>query len=89
MSRQIRFNGRETAVMRAIGFGLGISGKDLQERLQMGHDDMADVLSTLMELGYVETASARERVYQEDYEAEMFEINPSYVADLKIVLKRD
>jgi len=40
MSRQIRFNGRETAVMRAIGFGLGISGKDLQERLQMGHDDM-------------------------------------------------
>jgi len=37
-------------------------------------------MSTLMEFGYVETASARERVYQEDYEAEMFEINPLYGA---------
>jgi len=29
--------------MRAIRLGLGISGKVLQERLQNGHDDMADV----------------------------------------------
>jgi len=29
-----------------------------------------------MELGYVETASARERVYQEDYEAEMLRSIP-------------
>jgi hypothetical protein len=88
MSRIIRLNGREAAVLKAIGFGLGISGQDLQERLQMAHEDLVDVLNTLLDIGYAEAASMKERVSQEEYLTEMFEINPSYVADLKVALKR-
>ena len=88
MSRIIRLNGREAAVLRAIGFGLGVSGKDLQERLQMAHDDLADVLNTLLDIGYVETASMREKIPGAEYLEEMFEMNPSYVGDLKIALRR-
>ncbi len=89
MSRIIRLNGREAAVLKSIGFGLGISGKELQERLQMAHEDLSDVLNTLLDVGYVETATMREHVGVEDYLDESFEINPSYVADLKGVLKRE
>jgi hypothetical protein len=88
MSRIIRLNGREAAVLKAIGFGLGLSGKDLQERIQMAHEDLVDVLNTLLDVGYVEAASMKERVSQEEYLTEMFELNPSYVADLKVALKR-
>ncbi len=88
MSRIIRLNGREASVLRTIGFGLGVAGAELQERLQMAAEDLVDVLNTLLDIGYVETASMKERVVLEAYEAETFEINPSYAGDLKAVLRR-
>ena len=88
MSRIIRLNGREAAVLKSIGFGLGVTGQELQERMQMAHEDLSDVLNTLLDIGYVETTSMRERVSVTDYLAETFELNPSYVADLKDALKK-
>jgi hypothetical protein len=88
MARIIRLNGREASLLRTIGFGLGVSGTELQERLQMAPEDLVDVINTLLDLGYVETASAKERITLEDFAAESFEINPSYAADLKTVLRR-
>jgi hypothetical protein len=89
MSRIIRLNGREAAVLKSIGFGQGITGQELQERIRMAHDDLSDVLNTLLDIGYAETASMRERITAEDYLTETFELNPSYVADLKEALKRN
>jgi hypothetical protein len=88
MARIIRLNGREASVLRTIGFGLGVKGKELQERMQMAHDDLVDVLNTLLDVGYVETPTMKERVTVADYDAEEFEINPSYASDLKEALRR-
>jgi hypothetical protein len=88
MARQIKMSGRELGVMRAIGFGLGVSGTELQERTNIAPEDLCDVLNTLLDIGYIEVTSAKQRVTEADYAAENFEINPSYVADLKDVMRR-
>jgi hypothetical protein len=88
MARQIKLNGRELGVMRTIGFGLGVSGTELQERTQIAPEDLCDVLNTLIDMGYAETTSMKQRVSVDDYSAENFEINPSYVSELKLALRR-
>lgn len=88
MARIIRLNGRESAVLRYIGFGLGVTGTELQDRLQMPAEDVVDVLNTLLDIGYVETPTMKERITVEEFAAETFEINPSYAGDLKAVLRR-
>jgi len=86
--KELKLNGRELGVMRAIGFGLGVTGTELQERTQIEPEDLCDVLNTLIDIGYLETASMKERVDESCYAAENFEINPSYASDLKVAMKR-
>jgi hypothetical protein len=88
MARIIRLNGREISVLRTIGFGLGVAGSELQERMQMAPEDLVDVLNTMLGVGYVEAASAKEKVTVDDYAADTFEINPAYAGDLRDALKR-
>jgi DNA-binding IclR family transcriptional regulator len=88
MARQIKLNGRELGVLRSIGFGLGVSGTELQERTQIAPEDLCDVLNTLLDIGYVETTTMKNSVGLLDYAAENFEINPSYVTDLKEAMRR-
>lgn len=88
MAKAIRLSGREAAVLRSIGFGLGITGTELSERMQMAEDELVDVLNALLDTGYVETASMRERVEPADFAGETFEVNPSYAGDLKAAMRR-
>jgi hypothetical protein len=88
MPKTIRLSGREASVLRGIGFGLGIKGDELLERLQMAPEDLLDVLNTLLDAGYVETASMKEKVAIEEMSTEEFEVNPSYAADLKQAMRR-
>lgn len=88
MGRTPKLNGREAGLLRAIGFGLGVSGAELKERTQMSDEDLCDVLNTLLDVGYVETSTMKERVSMEELERENFEINPSYATDLKHALRR-
>ena len=88
MGRTPKLNGREVGLLKAIGFGLGVSGVELQERMQMTAVDLCDVLNTLLDIGYVETVSLKERVTMETLATESFEINPSYASDLKESLRR-
>lgn len=88
MAKAIRLSGREAGVLRSIGFGLGIPGAELSERMQMAEDELVDVLNTLLDAGYVETASMRERVEVADFAKETFEVNPSYAGDLKAAMRR-
>ena len=88
MGRTPKLNGRESGMLKAIGFGLGVSGEELLERTQMSPEDLCDVLNTLLDIGYVETASMKERVTPEMLTTENFEINPSYATDLKEAMKR-
>jgi len=88
MARPIKLTGRESGVLRAIGFGLGIRGGELCERLQMAPEDLVDVLNTLLDAGFVETTSMRENIGLDDFEIEEFEVNPSYAGDLKEAMRR-
>ena len=88
MARQIKLNGRELGVMRTIGFGLGASGAEIQERTNIEMEDLCDLLNTLLDIGYLETTTMRERVPLADCAAETFEINPSYASELKVAMRR-
>ena len=88
MAKQIKLSGREMGVLRSIGFGLGVSGAELQERTQIAAEDLCDVMNTLIDIGYVETGSMKERVLLAEFATENFEINPSYSNDLKLAMKR-
>jgi hypothetical protein len=88
MAKAIKLSGRESGVLRAIGFGLGVPGAELSERLQMAEDELVDVLNALLDVGYVETESMRERVELADFASETFEVNPSYAGDLKAAMRR-
>ena len=88
MAREIKLNGRELGVMRTIGFGLGASGAEIQERTNIDPEDLCDVLNTLLDIGYLETETTKERVTLEEMPTELFEINPSYASDLKAAMRR-
>ena len=88
MARQIKLNGRELSVMRTIGFGLGLTGMEIQERTQIDAEDLCDLLNTLLDIGYLETPTMKERVPFTEYAAETFEINPSYTSELKVAMRR-
>jgi hypothetical protein len=88
MAKPIRLSGREASVVRSIGFGLGVSGAELQTLMQMDAESLVDVLNTLLEVGYIETASMRDQTTMADYATERFEANPSYVQDLKTATRR-
>jgi hypothetical protein len=88
MARQIKLNGREQALLRTIGFGLGITGAELLERMSMIPDELADVLNSMLDSGYVEVASMKHHITAKELPAETFELNPAFTTDLKEALKR-
>lgn len=88
MAREIKLNGRELGVMRTIGFGLGVPGAEIQERTNIDPEDLCDLLNTLLDIGYLETETMKERVTLDEMPAELFEINPSYASDLKVAMRR-
>ena len=88
MGRNIKLNGRELGVMRTIGFGLGLTGAEILERTQIDPEDLCDLLNTLLDIGYIETPTMKERVLPGEFAAETFEINPSYASDLKVAMRR-
>ncbi|MEK0449559.1 MAG: hypothetical protein RL088_1827 [Verrucomicrobiota bacterium] len=88
MARQIKLNGRELALLRTIGFGLGVTGEELQERMAMMPDELVDILNTMLDSGYVEVASMKQQLTVADLSTETFELNPAFTTDLKEALKR-
>jgi len=88
MGRQIKLNGRELGVLRTIGFGLGVPGQEIQERTNIEPEDLCDLLNTLLDIGYIETPTMKERVPFEEYATEIYEINASYASDLKAAMRR-
>jgi hypothetical protein len=86
--KKIRLSGREIAVLRAIDFSLGAPGSEIMERTHIERGELIDIFNGLIEAGYVETNPPVERVGAESVAETMFEINPSYVQDLKEATRR-
>lgn len=88
MTRQLKLNGRELSLLRAIGFGLGITGEELLERMSMDPSELVDLLNTMLDSGYVEAASMKQQATLADFTSDTYELNPSYTSELRVALKR-
>ncbi len=86
--KKIKLTGREMAVMRAIDYANGNTGAEIAERTHIEAEDLADILNGMCDSGYMETLPPVERVTPEDYAARRFDLNPSYVQELKEAMRR-
>lgn len=86
--RQIKLSGRETAMLRAIGFAEGVTGAEILDSVNLPPEDVCDVLSGLIEAGYVECSPLFDAVPPEALDQTRFEVNPSYVASLREAMIR-
>ncbi|MGI8437348.1 MAG: hypothetical protein ACR2NX_10660 [Chthoniobacterales bacterium] len=86
--REIKLTGRETSVVRAIGFCEPVVGAEIQEFTRMQPEDVTDALNSLMSAGFVESIPYREQVEMAEMPVTMFEINPSYCHGIKEALHR-
>ncbi len=86
--RQIKLTGRETTVIRALGFSEAIGGAELQESTRMQPEDVTDTLNGLMSAGFVESTPFYEQVELSAMPGTMFEVNPSYAHEIKIACFR-
>ena len=86
--KTIKLSGREAAVLRAIGYSIGVPGSELLEQTQIQFRELVDIINGLMEVGYVQTEPPMDRVTAENVEDTLIEINPSYAKELKEATKR-
>jgi hypothetical protein len=86
--RQIKLSGREQAVLRAIDYAAGSTGREIGERTQIDGGDLADLLHALCDVGYLEPFPFTEIITYLNYGDLRFETNPAYALDLKIALRR-
>ena len=86
--KQLKLSGREMAVLRSIDYASGSSGVEIREKTALDGTDVADILNSLCEIGYVEAFPPVEPVTYLNYAETRFEINPSYALQLKEAMKR-
>ena len=84
--RRIKLSGRERAALKAIGFAEAIPGEQIREHTQIQPEDLVDVLNGLLAAGHVESRPYREQITATEMLATEFEVNPSYVHELRAAL---
>jgi hypothetical protein len=88
LMRCIKLTGRETTVVRAIGFTESMLGTEIQDFTRMEMEDVTDILNGLMSAGFVESIPYYEEVQLAEMPVTAFELNPSYVHELKEATQR-
>jgi DNA-binding MarR family transcriptional regulator len=92
--REIKLSGREMAVLKAIDQTSGTFGPELVTITHLEPQDLVDILSGLMDVGYVEAyAGDDQRLPLEEatlaaFNATRFEVNPSYALQIRQAMKR-
>jgi len=86
--RQIKLTGRETTVVRAIGFAESMLGAEIQDFTRMELEDVTDALNSLMAAGFVESIPYYAEVQLAEMPVTAFEVNPAYVHELKQAVMR-
>ena len=86
--RCIKLTGREVTVVRAIGFTDSMLGAEIQDFTRMEMEDVTDILNGLMSAGFVESIPYCEEVQLAEMPVTAFELNPSYVHELKEAIQR-
>ncbi len=75
-------------MVRSIGFAEAMMGAEIQDYTRMDVEDVTDTLNGLMSAGYVESIPFCEEVQIAEMPVTAFEVNPSYVSELKQALRR-
>jgi hypothetical protein len=86
--RSIKLTGREATVVRAIGFTESMLGAEIQDLTHMELEDVTDTLNGLMAAGFVESVPFCEQVQLAEMPVTAFELNPSFVHELKHAIQR-
>ena len=86
--RQIKLSGREQAVIRSIDYATGNTGAEIGARTQIEAGDLADLLHSLCDIGYLEPTPYTERITFANHAEIRFEINPAYALELKAAMRR-
>ena len=81
--RRIKLSGRERAVLKAVGFADPIPGEEIRDYTQIPLEELTDVLNALLAAGFVESQPYREQITSAELTTTEFEVNPSYVHELK------
>ena len=84
--KQIKLTGRERSVLRVLDFAAGNTGAELLESARLEADDLVSVLSGLMGPGYLEMTPYAEEAAEETFRTARFDINPSYVQELRAAM---
>jgi hypothetical protein len=86
--RCIKLTGREATIVRAIGFTESMLGGEIQDSTRMEMEDVTDILNGLMSAGFIESIPYYEEVQLAEMPVTAFELNPSYVHELKEAIQR-
>jgi hypothetical protein len=89
--RKIKLSGREMSVIRSIDLAEGTTGQEIHNRTQIPLEDLADVLSGLMDAGFVETippTPPSENLKADAVAETVFETNPAYNTELRTATRR-
>lgn len=86
--RSIKLTGREATVVRAIGFTESMLGAEIQDLTHMELEDVTDTLNGLMAAGFIESVPYCEEVQLAEMPVTAFEINPSFVHELRHAIQR-
>ena len=68
---------------KAIGFAEAVAGEEIRQLTQIQPGDLVDVLNALLAAGYIESRPYREQITAAEMPATEFEVNPSYVHELR------
>lgn len=86
--RCIKLTGRESTVIRAIGFTESMLGAEIQDFTRMELEDVTDALNGLMAAGFVESIPYCDEVQLAEMPVTAFEINPAYVHEIRQAIQR-
>jgi hypothetical protein len=87
--KELRFSGRETAILRAIDFANGTMGAEILIKTKIDAQEALDILNGLLDSGYIETnPPQQEHVELKLFYRMMFEVNPAFAHQLKKTMVR-
>lgn len=87
--KDLKFSGRECAVLRAIDFATGTLGAEIIIKTRIEPEDVLDILNGLLDVGFIETTPARQdHVPREEFYHVIFGVNPAYIHPLRKALIR-
>ncbi len=84
--RRIKLSGREVAMIRVIGFGIGANGADILESTSYDPEELVGILNGMMNAGFILTDPYLLDLVVEDLAATRFEINAGYAHELRKAL---